>query len=176
MSEKYVVARPYARAIFEVAQANDGPNWSALLKGLTMIVTNAQVIALANHPKYGPLAVAKLINAVLGECPTEVQTLIELLAKNNRLLFLPEIFELYQQFKARAEQMVYIQVVSAQPLEAAFQTRLTKALSQRFNAEITLSCDCDPTLLGGAVIQAGDQVIDGSVRKKLAQLSEALSI
>ncbi len=98
-----------------------------------------------------------------------------LLAENRRLQQLPEIAGLYEQLRAEAERVVKATVTSAIELPAAELDTIKAALGKRFGREIELSTAIDASLIGGAVIDAGDVVIDGSLKGKLSRLQAALA-
>ena len=101
--------------------------------------------------------------------------LITLLATNKRLMLLPEIKALYEVYRAEQEKTLVVDVVSYSHFSAAQQQELIAALSKRLQRQVSLNVRIDPALLGGAVIQAGDLVIDGSVRGKLNKLTTDLA-
>jgi F-type H+-transporting ATPase subunit delta len=97
------------------------------------------------------------------------------LGDNRRLPLLPEIASLYIRLKQEAEQQLHVRVVSATALSDDQVKRMSEALAKRFNCAIELDSEIDPAVLGGAVIYAGDQVIDGSLRGRLEKLTSALA-
>ena len=100
---------------------------------------------------------------------------IRLLAENNRINLLPEIAALYRQYRAAAEGTIDAEVVSASEVNEAQLASISAALKRRLGKEVRLVSRTDPALIGGAVIRAGDLVIDGSVRGRLDKLSTALT-
>jgi len=99
---------------------------------------------------------------------------LALLADNRRLALLPEIAGLYEQLRNEAERVVKATVTSATALPASELDALRAALVRRFGREVELETAVDPGLIGGAVIDAGDVVIDGSLKGKLERLQSAL--
>ena len=99
---------------------------------------------------------------------------ISLLAENKRLPVLPDIADLFSQYRAAHEKNISVQITSAVPLDEQYQQKLSAALAERLQKQVTLQCEVDPTILGGAIIRAGDNVIDGSIRGKLNRLVESL--
>jgi F-type H+-transporting ATPase subunit delta len=97
------------------------------------------------------------------------------LGANRRLPLLAEITALFRQLKQAAEQRLLVRVIAAQPLSEDQAGRMSEALARRFKCAIELETEIDPQVLGGAVIYAGDQVIDGSLRGRLNKLSTALA-
>ena len=104
----------------------------------------------------------------------EGKQLLHVLAGNKRLHLLAEISAQYEELRAQEQASLEVEVVSAFALDDVEQKRITEALARRFEREIVLTSRVDESLLGGAIIRAGDTVIDGSVRGKLEKLSEML--
>lgn len=90
-------------------------------------------------------------------------------------MLLPEIEALYEVYRAEQEKILEVDVVSYSELTPAQQQRLSESLSQRLSRKVSLKISIDPSLLGGALIRAGDLVIDGSVRGKLNMLGTSLA-
>jgi len=102
------------------------------------------------------------------------KNLLAMLAENERLSQLPMIAALYNQSRDEAEGTVEAEVISALPLSEAQKTAITNALKARLGRDVQLDCSVNEDLVGGAVIRAGDLVIDGSAVEHLRQLSSAL--
>jgi F-type H+-transporting ATPase subunit delta len=177
MIEKNTVARPYARAAFGIARAaGNVAAWSQGLAAFAAAMTDPAVQTLVSSPRVpkSPLgeAFGDLAGPALGE---PGRNFLYLLAENRRLGLLPEIAQLFEEMRAEAERAVEATVISATPLGAAQQKAIAQALKKRLDREVTLKCETDPRIIGGAVIRAGDLVIDGSVRSKLERLATALT-
>jgi F-type H+-transporting ATPase subunit delta len=97
------------------------------------------------------------------------------LSENGRLPLLPEIYALFEALRAESEHVVRANITSAEPLSAESLKSLTDALKKRFGGDVEVQTAVDASLIGGAVIDAGDVVIDGSVRNKLARLNANLA-
>jgi F-type H+-transporting ATPase subunit delta len=114
--------------------------------------------------------------SVLGEqVDQSMNNFLHLLAQNKRLALLPSIAELFLELKANQEKTIAVSISSAFELEASIQNKLTEALTAKLQREVKVNTNIDQTLLGGVVIRAGDIVIDGSIKGRLAKLAEALS-
>ena len=174
MSEPVTLARPYARAAFQLAQQQGRlKDWSHALGFAAHVSADPQAQALLQHPH---LAVADAVSLVSVEGADEsVQRFFGLLADNRRLPLLPEIAGLYEQLRAEAERVVRARITAASPLPAAELESLKAALKRRFQREVEVETAVDASLIGGAVIDAGDVVIDGSIRGKLERLQGALA-
>lgn len=177
MSEYETLARPYARAVFETAQARGTLGaWSEMLALAVRVVGDPQFTAMLDNPRLTTSELAGLVIDLLGERLDEGgRNLIRVLADNRRLPALPAIAALYEHHRAQAEGTLEAQVTSARPLTAAEKETIAGALARQLGRRIELGCDVDERLLGGAVVRAGDLVIDGSVRGKLDQLAWRLS-
>lgn len=177
MAEFTTIARPYAQAAFKLAQSKQAlPAWSEMLGVAAVVAADAGMRKLLDNPRITPTQLAELFVDVCGERLNEAgRNLIRLLAERRRLVVLPEIFALYEQFKNEAEGAVKAQLITAFPATDAQKQTIAAALKQRFGRDVQLEYSTDPTLMGGAVVRAGDLVIDGSVRGKLTRLGTALN-
>ncbi|HEB86769.1 MAG TPA: F0F1 ATP synthase subunit delta [Gammaproteobacteria bacterium] len=176
MAEKSTIARPYAQAAFDLAQEkNDLKTWSDMLQLCAMIVRDEQVSRLIGNPGVSKGALVELILKVAGDNLNTVgRNFIRVLANNGRLNVLSEIESLYEQHRADAERRVDAEVISAFPLSDAQQQALAASLEKRLGREVRLTASTDESLIGGAIVRAGDLVIDGSVTGHLNKLAQAL--
>jgi F-type H+-transporting ATPase subunit delta len=168
------IARPYATAAFEYALAHkDLPAWEMMLVSAASVTSNASVIQLLSSPKVTTQQIADLYCEVLAsQLDAARKNYILLLAENERLFALPAIAIAFQLARAAQEKTMLVEVISAVKLEDDYQQKLVKALTVRLQRQVELQCKIDPSLLGGAIIRAGDTVIDGSIRGKLTRLNE----
>jgi F-type H+-transporting ATPase subunit delta len=175
MSNNMTLARPYARAAFGLAREHGRlPQWSNLLGFAAFVALDPQAQGLLGHPKLG---LEDTLGLLLpnGDVDPNFRQYLTVLADNRRLSLLPEIAAQYEQLKSEAERIVNVTITSAQPMAASEVETLTAALKRRFGSDIALQQAVDPELIGGAVIDAGDVVIDGSLRGKLARLQASLA-
>jgi F-type H+-transporting ATPase subunit delta len=175
MSELTTIARPYAQAAFEYAVEHKAINqWQDMLVFAAEVAKNESIKGLLT----GAVAaqeLAVIFNGVCGEqLDKQGQNLIQILAENRRLNVLPEILVMFNQLKADYDKEVDVDVVSATKLLKKQQTSIGNALEKRLSRKVKLNCSVDPTLIAGAIIKAGDTVIDGSLRSKLNRLADAL--
>jgi F-type H+-transporting ATPase subunit delta len=175
MAERITIARPYAKAVFQLARSQERlPQWSEALRVAASIIADPRVGALLGNPGVSTGQLIELVTGVAGaSLDAAARNLIATLAANRRLGFLPEIAARFEQLRAEAERVVDVTVTSAVKLSRAQQQQYTAALRKRLDREVRLHCQLDPSLLGGAVVRADDLVIDGSVRAGLAQLANA---
>ena len=118
---------------------------------------------------------ATLIDVCGDELSPKVHKLVNLLAENKRLTLLGDISDLFEALKANQEMTVDVELSTAFELKEDVVNKITQALKTRLNREIKLQTRVDKYLIGGAVIRAGDTVIDSSVRGKLTKLAEAMN-
>ncbi len=177
MAELATLARPYANAVFSLALANDAlPLWSRRLGLLAAAADEAPVRLLLAAPQVPAEEKALRLAEVCGEEVGEQgRNFLLALAHNGRLPLLREIFSRFEALKAAQEKSLDIEVRSTFPLTETQTERLKAALQTRFGKEVRLASSVDAKLLGGAVVRAGDTVIDGSVRGRLDQLADSLA-
>ena len=176
MAERATIARPYAKAAFEYARDGGAfATWSAGLHLAALIVGDERVAALTKNPRWAAADLAGLITDVAGPAlDGGMRNFIRLLAENRRLLLLPDIVAHYERMRSAVENTIDVDVVSAAPLSSAQREKLTVALSKRLNRTVRLQNSVETALLGGAVVRAGDLVIDGSLRGRLQRLATEL--
>lgn len=177
MAEKTTVARPYAQAVFELAQqAKQLPRWSEMLRLAASIVSDARVANLIGNPRVSKGQLSELLIGIGGDqFDQDAQNFLRLLVENDRLDVLTEIAALYEQYRADAERTVEAHMTSAFPVDETQKSQVAAMLKKRLGREVTVSADVDPALVGGAIIRAGDLVIDGTVLGQLAKLEVALA-
>jgi F-type H+-transporting ATPase subunit delta len=177
MAENITIARPYAQAIFSTAQEQgDLAGWSDMVQFAAAVVSDPEMAALIDSPRFDKGQVAEIIIDVCGKKLNDAgRNMIRVLADNDRLEVLPEVAELYEAQRAAVEGTVVAEVISATELNKSQQKSIAEALKKRLGRDVTLECKTDESLLGGAIIRAGDVVIDGSVVGKLEKLASALA-
>jgi F-type H+-transporting ATPase subunit delta len=177
MAEKTTIARPYAKAAFQEAQADkDLAPWSETLRAAATAVRDPRVHELLGSPSVSGEDLAQFVMGVTGPALDEHrQNFFRMLAENHRLGFLPEISALFDEYKDEAESVIDVTVTSAAPIDSAQQQALSKALERKLKRTVRLHCDTDSTLIGGAVLRAGDTVIDGSLLSRLKRIAFELT-
>ena len=185
MADNNTIARPYARAAFELAREKKAlAKWSEALTAAKEALLDGQAVRFLSHPalsdeqKLGFLTdLMKKAGgkaSVLAGGSKEGLNFLKLLLEYNRVDVLPEISEQFETLKASVENTVDVTVTSAAALTAAQKKAITAALKERLGRTVQLETAIDESLIGGAVIRAGDVVIDGSLRSRLEGLSNAL--
>lgn len=177
MAERATIARPYAKAAFEHARdTNAFAAWSQALQSAAQVVLDARVAALTKNPQWQSGDLAKLvIEAAGGQFDAGMQNFVNVLAENRRLLLLPEIAAHYEVLRAEVENTVDVEVISAVALNSAQIDKLKAAIGTRLKRQVRMQNSVDAALLGGAVVRAGDLVIDGSLKGRLQRLATNLT-
>ena len=179
MSQALTLARPYARAAFSLAREHGAlAAWSGALAFAARVAADPRVAGLLGDPRLSDAEAVTLLSPPAGQDGASNDAFarfLALLADNRRLALLPEIAGLYDELRLEAERIVRAKVTSATPLPDAELATLREALRKRFGREVELESAVDASLIGGAVIDAGDVVIDGSLRGKLDRLQATLA-
>jgi F-type H+-transporting ATPase subunit delta len=182
MADVSTVARPYAKALFDLASAERKlPAWSAALGAAAAVAGDAEARRALANPGLDDRQRAELVGSVVSALPggelfatPEGKNLLQLLAENDRLVVLPEIATQFDALKTAAENKAKVTVTSAAPIDEAQAADIKKSLERKLGRAVELSLAVDASLIGGAVIQADDMVIDGSVRARLQRLADTL--
>ena len=185
MAENGAIARPYARAVFELAnESGQLSAWSGVLQLAASVAANETFRGLLNSPTVERATTVEVLVDICRQSDsqtvsalsdqTDMINLFKLLAENNRLSVLAEISEQFEQLKADVENIVDVVMTSALPVSEEQQAKLRNALKNRLGREVSLRCELDESLIGGARLKANDLVIDGTVLTGLDKMSAAL--
>jgi F-type H+-transporting ATPase subunit delta len=176
MAEVATIARPYAEAVFALAdKAGKLGEWSAALKMLAATAADGTVKGLLSNPNVTSAQLTDLFLATgAGEIGPEVKTFVQTLAENHRLAALDQIQSQFETLKNERESSVEAQIVSAFPMAPDQISALVVDLERRFKRRIQPVVTVDQALIGGVKVAIGDEVVDGSVRGKLAAMAVAL--
>lgn len=177
MAEATTIARPYAQAVFEIARdANRLNEWSQALGVLSAIASSDDMSSVFGSPKFSTDVLVELFVSVAGDkLDDNAKNLVKVLAENNRLVFLPEIADGFEILRAEEEKTVKAEIISAKDVSESQKQALAAALKARLGRDVELSCRVDESLLGGAIIRAGDMVIDGTISGQLDKLASELT-
>jgi len=180
MADFETAARPYAKAMFELAQSEDKlDQWQEQLSLAAVVATDADMKAFVEQPAVLPRELGELFLSVVTaaglESDNDFDNTIRLLAENSRLAALPAIAAQFAVLKQEAEGEIEVQVRSARELSAEQQQNIADSMARRLGKKVTISTDIDDSLIAGAVITAGDLVIDGSASGRIEKLSLAVN-
>lgn len=180
---KYInIARPYALAAFQYAQENNAQendslrSWKSFLEAAARVANDNAVIKLLANPEIPANKLLDLFTGVLSSITSAAQNnFLHLLAQNKRLVLLPEIADLFNNYVDALEKISNVRLVTAIDVEETYIKHLQEALTKRIHHQVTIERSVNPSILGGAIIHIGDRVIDGSVRGKLNRLLNNLT-
>ncbi|MDF1589615.1 MAG: F0F1 ATP synthase subunit delta [Gammaproteobacteria bacterium] len=177
MAEAITIARPYANAVFAIAhEKSELKAWSDLLATLSLCVADPKMQSIITSPAVSDEQVITLLADIAGELlSVDGRSFLALLAENNRLMILADIAVIFEELRAEAEQTMVADVTSSRALTPEQEQKIATALKKRFGRDVTLNSSVDESLLGGAIIRAGDLIIDGSALGKLNRLAHAIN-
>jgi F-type H+-transporting ATPase subunit delta len=174
MSQATTLARPYARALFLLAkETGQLKSVSESLSFSAQASVVPELAVLLGNPRVSNAQLLDLLSPA--EANETMQRFLKVLAENGRLALLPDVSELFEQLRAESEHVLKANVTSAVAMSDAELNKLTEALKKRFGRDVEVQTAVDASLIGGAIIDTGDMVIDGSVRNKLARLNAGLA-
>jgi F-type H+-transporting ATPase subunit delta len=177
MAELATIARPYAEAVFRLAEESNAlAAWSEKLAFIGAIYLDPQMRAAIGNPKVTAHDIERLLLDIGGDrIDGAARNFIQLLMRNRRLAVLPQIREQFEKLKLENEGRLEAKISSAFPLDDAQRNHVVNLLSSRFKRKINATETVDPELIGGIKVEVGDKVWDASVRGRLQTMALALS-
>jgi len=177
MADFTTAARPYAKAVFEIAQQGGKfDDWSNRLAVLGAIIDHPEMQTRLDAPNLTQEDTAKMVETVASDVvnDSDSRNFIKLLAENNRMKLLGDISGIYEELRSEAEGEIEANVVSAFELTDEQRDKMAAALSKKLDRKVRIVSTVDNSLIGGAIIRAGDLVIDGSVKGRLEKMTTAV--
>lgn len=177
MAEVTTLARPYAEAVFKLADQSGGlANWATVLARLSVAADHPDMHAAIGDPKIPSDKLVDLFVSTAGGAPSaEVSNFITLLARNGRLALLPQIHDQFETMKREREGVLQAEITSAFAMDEAQVASLVSNLETKYKRKIKPHVSVDNELIGGVTIVIGDEVIDASIRGKLQHMATALT-
>ena len=184
MADNNTIARPYAQALFELAHASgELDSWSASLDIARQLLDDGDVIAYLGNPEITDAQRFEFLTGLFAKAGASLldggdkkgSNFLKLLLDYGRVAVLPEVATHFEALKAETENLIDVTVTSASPVSAAQRDIISKALRERLGRDVHIETEVQEDLIGGAVIKAGDVVIDGSLRARLDGLANALT-
>ncbi|MGH1541417.1 MAG: F0F1 ATP synthase subunit delta [Arenicella sp.] len=177
MADNASIARPYAKAVFDLAtEAGNQDDWANGLEVLSAVVIDDEFGKIIDSPQIKQDQLVQLALDVCGDkLPQGGDNLIKLLVHNNRLDIVPGVQEQFALMLAESRQSINAEVLTARPLNAEQTSKLSDALEKRLGVTVSITETVDESLIGGAIVKAGDLVIDGSAKGRVEKLASALN-
>ncbi len=174
MATLSAIARPYAHAAYEFARAEKEIRpWELMLQAAAAAIEEPELSKVLSNTCVTPQQWFSLLSEILAPHLNEKRkNFLHLLTENKRISALPAIAALFKEYEAMDNQETEIEVTTAIPLDQPYRQKLSDKLSQMLKHQVSLRCEVDGNILGGAIVRAGDKVIDGSVRGQLTRLLE----
>ncbi len=176
MAELTTVARPYAEAAFRAAvEANATAAFGHALSAFGAAAMNGQMASMLGNPKVTANEKSGvLVAAAGGNVAAPLMNLVSALIDNGKASLLPFISEHFQRLQREHDGVVKATITSAFALSDAEKASLVEALAKKYGKKIEADVKVDASLIGGARVQVGDDVIHASVRDTLDQMKQAL--
>ncbi|PCJ85018.1 MAG: F0F1 ATP synthase subunit delta [Thiotrichaceae bacterium] len=182
MADSTTAARPYAKAVYDLASQNqkeDSKNldsWNDALANLANVVNDAQVAEMLSNPDLSKQQKGELVIQVMGDnLNQQQQNMVKLMAENGRLALMRDVLEQFEVARAKADNKIEAEVVSAFELTAEQTDELINTLKNKLGCDVTLTTTVDESLIGGVIIKAGDTIIDASMKSQLDSLALSLA-
>jgi F-type H+-transporting ATPase subunit delta len=168
----------YAQALFAVAEAEGGLSdvEDELYRFGKAVESTARLREALSDPKLPPERKKSMLDELIGK-KVKPQTLglLGFVIEQGRAKDLPKIVETLAEVAAERRRRAVAEVRTAVPLDERRRDRLAKALSKATGREVELKVLVDPGVIGGVTAHVGDQVFDGSIRRKLELARERLA-
>lgn len=176
MAELATIARPYAEALFGVAQSGDLTAWSDLVSEMAQVAAHPDVKGFISNPTIADQeVVATFLTLLKSNVPAEAKNFVRMLVENNRLVLLPEIAEQFHDLVNARRGAADADIASAFELSDAQLKDLVTVLEKKFGRKLIPTVTVDNSLIGGVRVVVGDQVLDTSVRAKLQKMHATLT-
>ncbi len=183
MADNNTIARPYEQAVFELANdAGQLGRWSESLSIAGQLLAEKNLVEYLRNPEFNNEQRLEFLSGLFASAKATLlagteghgTNFVKLLIENGRVGVLPEIAAHFEALKAKVENSVDAVVTSASKLDKKQVDEIEAALTARLGRDVSIETKIDENLIGGAVIRAGDVVIDGSLRARLKGLAAAL--
>ncbi|MBS9777667.1 MAG: F0F1 ATP synthase subunit delta [Gammaproteobacteria bacterium] len=180
MAESLTAARPYAKALYDVASRGDNETWLSLMQICKALGESEESKRFLNAhdltlDKFNQTIQSVLSAASISQTPKAFDNFVRLLAQNKRFTLLPEIAELFIEESNKSNDTVIAEIITAKPLTDESKDKLLAKLTEKYGKKVEASIVIEKALIGGAIIRVGDTVIDGSIKGRLEQLAKALN-
>ena len=168
---KQVSGDRYARALFELAsEKGTVDDWLVQLDLAVQVLNDDEFRALLNHAEVSLLRKREAVEAVLAEVDPMVQNLISLLVARGSVGVVGDVYDNYTRLVDIAKGRQRVELTSAVELEDNQIDKIKVFVEGLVKKELVIHTSVDESILGGIVIQIGDQLLDGSTKTQLEGL------
>lgn len=176
MAEPVTIARPYAEAVFKLAnEGNALAAWADAIANIDAVVADSRLQACISDPKVSAQQLEGLVLGVVGDKLTgDARNFVQVLVQNGRLDLMPLIRSHFEALKREKEGVLEAKIISALPMSDSQVKTLVAQLEAKYQRKVTAQVETDASLIGGVKIVVGDKVIDGTVRGKLDAMAASL--
>src|SRR2546421_11503247 len=175
MPETSSVARRYASGIFLLAQEENAiATWRAELAKLDDLLQEDVLVAAFKNPAVGVGRRMELAKLLKPEFRPETENLLRLLVEHYRTSEIHRIRQEFERLADEASGIIHAAVTTAIDLDKEDRQRFERALAEKLGRKVTIEFSTDPAIVGGASIQIGDHLGDGTGRSQLPRLRQEL--
>src|SRR5258707_11118835 len=163
MAEAATIARPYAEAVFGLAEkAGAFAPWLGMLAIMARVAAHPEMRSCISNPNLGAKQLYDLFMELCREdFPADARNFVRVLIANDRVALLPEIHRQFVELKNELEGVVEAEIRTAFPLDNAQINGLVADISRRLKRRVHPRAAVDKDLTGGLPITPGDEGIDG---------------
>jgi F-type H+-transporting ATPase subunit delta len=177
MSQAITMARPYAKALYQLAEKLEMQTvWLDKLNGFAKIANNIDVQNLLINPNVAKETRVECFTALIEDVSLELVNFLQLLSDKGRLIILPSIALLFKEIYDEKHQKISVKLVTAHKVDDGFLAKLKDHLKSEHQAEVDLLVEIDKSLIAGGLLKFGDKVIDVSLKTKIQRLAQSLII
>ena len=178
MTQKMAAAR-YARALFDVALAEDDPQAieQQLADAVGLFTGHGDLWRAVTNPAVPVQKKRAVVDELLPKLALRapLAKLLAMMAGRDRLVLLPDLLEAYRSRLMDHQQVVRATVTTVVPLSPARAEALSEKLAALTGRKVLMQTHTDPALIGGVVARIGSTVYDGSVKRQLEKMKERLA-
>ncbi|MFX3634104.1 MAG: F0F1 ATP synthase subunit delta [Candidatus Pristimantibacillus sp.] len=179
MSRDTVVAKRYAKALFELAQQNNiASEVEGQLKQIVQVLEQDQdVVKFLSSPSIDPASKINVLKSAFGESVSSiVMNTLDLLVVRGRQDIIEAVADAYTKIAGEVLGQAHATVYAANNLSESELANVAAQFSQLTGKKIIAQQVVEPSLLGGVKVRIGDRLYDGSLSGKLDRLQKSFKI
>ena len=166
----------YAQAVFEIAlEKKELERWRSDLKTVIDTVGDVSFKAFLESPKFRFDDKAKLLSERLGDINPLALNLVYLLVHRGKLDLIGAIIDEYRRKLDNYHGIEQADVITAVPFGDKEKEKLVENLGAMVSKKVVIRAEVNPDIIGGLTARIGGKLLDGSTRRKLANLKRELA-